>query len=166
MNTARPPKLVAFTIVELMAATVIVSVLVALALPRFRLFIATARQAEAHANLGIIASLQQSYHLEYSEYHEGLNMGGGQASAKCGQTSIAELKNTLGFRSTNCNKLRYTYESKRSSSANDTAKNDGTTPSERLIYPNCTGKKDQWVIGKGRDLEHHATENVIKQCHQ
>lgn len=54
----------AFSIVELMAAVVVMGVLVSLAVSRFRLYIARARQSEAVHNLGIIHKLQVSYNLQ------------------------------------------------------------------------------------------------------
>ena len=62
-------KFCGFSLVELMAAVAVVSILVALALPRYRLFITSSRQAEAQSNLGIIASLQQTHQLKDGGYY-------------------------------------------------------------------------------------------------
>ena len=153
MLRARQKHLLGFSLVELMAVVVIVGILVSLALPRFRLFIATARQAEAHANLGIIASLQQTYYLKHNKHFAGLDMGGGT----CGATAE---KNELGFRNVNCAKLRYKYSA--TTSGGGSANADGA--SGREIYPNCTGKADKWSIGVTRELKHE--ENVITLCHE
>ena len=165
MSKPTKHKLVAFSLVELMASVAIVSVLATLALPRYRLFIATSRQAEAHANLGIIASLQQSYHLEYNRHHSGMEMGGGHTDRNCDDTIDGTgQRNHLGFRVTKCDKLRYTYKS---SASQDTANNDGTVPSH-LIYPNCEdtdgGTADIWRMSKDRELTQNTDENIIKQC--
>lgn len=150
----------AFSLVELMAALAVVSVLTTLALPRYRLFIATSRQAEAHANLGIMATLQQSYHLEYSKYYMGFNMGLGITSGLCTDT-LNSKQNQLGFRVTKCEELYYNYAP---SLIHDAAANDGTNP-DLLIYPNCSNKHDIWQMSKDRELTHPAVWNVIKQCH-
>ncbi len=157
-------KFVAFSLVELMAAVAIVSILTTLALPRYRLFIATSRQAEAQANLGIIATLQQSYHLEYNTHHSSMIMGNGNTTNNCTNTG-ASKQNQLGFRSTKCEELRYTYTS--SDSGDDLAENDGTHPlqSGHLIYPRCAGSTDTWKMSKDRELTNVAG-GIIKQCHE
>ena len=151
-----------FSLVEVMAVIVIVGILVALALPRFRLFVATARQAEAHANLGIIASLQQTYYLKYNKHYENtsLKMGNGGDSGTCTDDVNSE-KNLLGFRSVNCANLRYTY-TVATSGVGKALNDDG--PSGKEIYPGCTGagKDDEWTIDSKRVLTH--TKNVIEQC--
>lgn len=151
-----------FSLVEVMAVIVIVGILVALALPRFRLFVATARQAEAHSNLGIIASLQQTYYLKYNKHftESGFKMGKGADGGTCADTANSE-KNLLGFRSVNCEKLRYTYTV--DASFVGKALNDGST-SGLDIYPGCTAtsKKDEWRINSKRELKHE--DNVIEDC--
>ena len=57
-----------FSLVELMAAVAVVAILVSLALPRYRAFIARARTSEAKTNLGIIYGLQQTYKAEFETY--------------------------------------------------------------------------------------------------
>jgi len=156
MLRARQKHSLGFSLVELMAVVVIVGILVSLALPRFRLFIATARQAEAHTNLGIIASLQQTYYLKYNAYFSGLDMGGGGAST-CG---ASKENNALGFRNVNCAKLRYKYTS---SGGGGVATNTGSD-NNLLIYPNCSGKIDTWTIDDKRELKQ--TANVITGCHE
>ena len=51
-----------------MAAAAIMGILVSLALPRYRLFMARSRMAEAKTNLGIIYGLQQSYKAEFETW--------------------------------------------------------------------------------------------------
>ncbi len=172
MPRTRQKQRLGFSLVELMVVLVLVGTLVSLALPRFNTFIARGRQAEAHANLGIIASLQQSYKLEYNKYHgspdpDFMEMGMGHPKKKCEPTSSYQKINTLGFRVTDCEKLRYTYTSR---SAKDTAWNSGSNGlfgttgyrAERsYIYPNC--KKDDGArISKDRVLEHDT--DVIEKC--
>ena len=157
---ARGRLMVGFSLIELMAAVVIVGILVTLALPRYRLFIARSRMAEAKTNLGIIYGLQQTYKAEFEEWGD-IAQGMGCPS-KCGTDAGKQGKNELGFRVTDCSKLRYLYESDSSHSGGGNAKSDGSGTCE--IYPNCTGKIDEWKIDGERLLEHK--ESVIKACHQ
>ena len=171
-----------FSLVELMVVLVLVGTLVSLALPRFNTFIARGRQSEAHANLGIIATLQQSYKLEYNEYHGGLGMGMGHPKPRCKDTGVNREKqklNTLGFRVTDCELLRYTYATfpvvnpaappndyATSSASNHVnwGRNSSYQAEPRYIYPNCR-KGESWIISKDRKLglEHNQTD-VIEKC--
>ena len=156
----------AFTLIELMAAVVIVGVLVTLAVPRFRVFIAKARQGEAHFNLDLVAKLQQTYFNPYQKYHQNtdgskFNMGGGGDSGSC--PASGDEVNELGFRVTDCAKLRYSYSAK-TAGGGGRAINDGSTTKD--IYPGCTGTtfKDEWLITIKRDLTN--PQNVIKKCQE
>ena len=151
--------IIGFSLVELMAAIAIVSILVALALPRYRAFIARSRMAEAKTNLGILATLSQSYQIEYGTSPPSLDMGGiwrGAATA-CDSSGGTSLKNGLGFRVTNCRNLRYRYTGYTSFNAN--ARVD-------YIYPSCPSSQgeDNWRINQQRVLTHHDTNNAIKLC--
>ena len=157
--TAKHKKIFAFSLIELMAALAVVMVLVALALPRYRLFIASSRQAEAQSNLGIIASLQQTYQLKHDgNYSNSLsNMGMGISGGQCG---LAVESNELGFRVINCSKLRYTYSS--GSSGGGEAENDGSQLLK--IYPGtCSGgSTDNWSINDKRELTN--SPDIISTC--
>ncbi len=163
-----------FSLVELMVVLVLVGTLVSLALPRFNTFIARGRQAEAHANLGTIATLQQSYKLEYNEYHDGMGMG--HPLPRCNNTGT-QKENSLGFRVTDCESLRYTYNSYLAPNDYATSaagagqhpngnfgRNSNYQSDPRYIYPNCR-KGESWIISKDRKLglEHNQTD-VIEKC--
>ena len=150
-----------FSLIELMVAISIVAVLVTLALPRYRVFQAKSRQAEAKINLGFIAGLQQTYKAEFEKYYHDttkFKVGGGGDGGHC--NAVAGEHNELGFRVTDCSELRYTYSST-DLSGGGRAYNDGIT---KDIYPGCTGatKIDEWRIDNSRNLNHRA--NVIKLC--
>ena len=104
-----------FSLVEMMVVIAIIGILVSLALPRFRTFIARTRMAEAVTNLGVIKTLQKSYNLHYQMlgqddvHYNGILMGNGWWSSGSGRCGSAFLKNKLGFRVEDCTKLRYTY---------------------------------------------------------
>ena len=164
---AQKRKGVGFSLVELMAVVAVISVLVALALPRFQAFIARSRQAEAMNNLGVIDKLQKSFRLRNqglglgdNAWHTGLSMGEGGAGSCSNNT--AGTKNTLGFRVEDCGKLRYTYTT--NGTVTSTADNDGNDTS-LSIYPNCTGSHDTWTIrhlGAGQKLRN--APDVVAGC--
>lgn len=147
----------AFTLIELMAAVVIVGVLVALAVPRYRVFVAKSRQSEAAINLGIIAKLQQSYFNEHDgSYYGTLAMGKG----KRGKTCPTGDANLLGFRVGDCNELRYHYTTA-APVGGGRAENDGSV-STLLIYPGCSGQTDRWDITDENKLTN--APKVIEKC--
>ena len=141
-------KFFAFSLVELMAAVAIVAILVSLALPRFRAFIANSRMAEAKANLGILATLAQSYKIEYSvDTCPSVDMGKGD----CTGTAKA---NQLGFRVVDCDSLRYRYKGCPEFFANSNISE---------IYPGCNmTNQDRWTINENRFLNHN--ESAVKNC--
>ncbi len=177
MPRTRQKQRLGFSLVELMVVLVLVGTLVSLALPRFNTFIARGRQSEAHANLGIIATLQQSYKLEYNKYHDGLGMGMGHPRARCKPGEVRQKLNTLGFRVTDCESLRYTY----ATFAGDPSPNDYATSAAGnrdphrfgnpgfqaepwYIYPNCR-EGESWIISKDRKLGLETGKtDVIEKC--
>ena len=129
--------LLGFSLVELMAVLAVVGTLAALALPRYRLYVARWRQAEAIHNLGHIHTLQKSYNLKMQGlglgddlYFRGWLGGNGSQYDKCTDTI---QKNALGFRVPDCNALRYNYFA---SSATFWQASNGATGDHR-IYPGC-----------------------------
>lgn len=57
-----------FSLVELMVVVGIIGVLTAIALPRYQLFQAKAKQSEVKMNLSHIHMLQTTYHMDHSKY--------------------------------------------------------------------------------------------------
>ena len=121
---------------------------------------ARSRMAEAKTNLGIIYGLQQSYKAEFETYGNiDEDMGCGNPM-KCEVGSAGkQAKNELGFRVTDCNALRYLYET---TGASANARSDGAHD-ECKIYSNCP-EDDQWIMSDNRKLTHQLS--VIKACHQ
>ena len=142
-----------FSLVELMAVITIVGILVALALPRFKTFIARARQAEAIRNLGIIHSLQKSYTLRMQGLGLGdkkiadLKMGNGSNDNNCDGTAKS---NPLGFRVEDCERLRYNYVTH--AAAYSTFATNTGSGGAGMIYPGCEGSKDEWIKCHGDAL--------------
>ena len=158
-----------FSLVELMAVVAVIGILVSLALPRFRVFIARGRQAEAAHNLGNIRGLQKAFHLRaqglglgdnvyHSDMKMGLGLGGG--SGTCDPTGSGR-KNDLGFRVEECTKLRYTYLTGGATNIGQ-AKNEAN--GSRFIYPNCSGggSKDEWSITVSGNLTHD--HDIVQDC--
>ena len=181
----------AFSLIELMAVLAVISVLVAIALPRFEVFIARSRQSEAVSNLGIIHKLQKSYNLYHQGksgrddvWYDGVGTGGptdndnnlimGRGSRWGYKCADRFLENDLGFRVEDCTKLRYLYKAM---AGYDQALNHGASHSSvsttlPSIYPGC-GDTDMWELTRGKDSNTPANESyqelrhtsdVIKKC--
>lgn len=134
----------AFSLIEMMVVVTVIGILVSVAVPRFKTFIARGRQAEAKHNIGVIDKLQQTYNLRWQgfgkddEWFNGRLGGNGSNSTGC---SPALVKNALGFRLKDCEKARYDYHTQKE---HDEATNNGN--SGLTIYPNCegNGSVDTW----------------------
>ncbi len=148
-----------FSLVELMAAAAIVGILVSLALPRYRLFVARSRMAEAKTNLGVIYGLQQTYRAEFEKWGSIDGGMGGCQPGMCDPTPGQHARNELGFRVTDCTKLRYEYNS---TDINSNALSRGSHSGCR-VYADCE-ENDRWNINSGRALVH--THSAVKKCHE
>ena len=138
-------KQLGFTLIELMVVVVILGILATLAVPRYNRFVAKSRQSEAKTNLGHIAMLQDAFRVEYERYEE-LNPIGDLTSCP------GDSKNELGFRPSDCTKLRYKYEVNGVSSTVFAGTAHADTTSTNNIYPGCT-KEDRWQIDQVRTLK-------------
>ena len=157
-NKASINKVHGFTLIELLAAAAIVGILVTLAMPRYKAFVARSRQAEASSNLGTIHRLQEAYFLKTASLGTGVykgNLSYGYATA-CGATTGAE-QNEIGFRLTNCAESRYLYATSSTSSNVATATNDA---SGLKIYPDC-GQTDTWTLAHTWKL---TNDDVVAKC--
>ena len=156
----KPSKWHGFTLVELLAAVAIVGVLVTLAMPRYKAFVARTRQAEAKNNLGLLNTLNEAYYLSTAHkakmhWYEH-RMDYGAAGHRCG-SSLREGGNTLGFRLTDCSKARYSYsvlnpaDGRGAYFGGDRATSHPLSPSVGgdavRIYPGCD-REDTWMFGR------------------
>ena len=108
-----------FSLLELMVVVAILGVLATVAVPRFNIFRARSRQAEAKSNLGVIYTLQESFQIEHERFFNGNGASGAwnskymdnanRSGLKVDATSSACDSNKLGFRLANCDKARYGY---------------------------------------------------------
>lgn len=165
-----------FSLVELMVAVGIISVLVALSIPRFGAFMTKARRGEAKVNLAQIATLQGIYKSIHSRNYYGAGMTGGNGLGNGGNCSDPAdnsdmgLSNGLGFAPTDCAEMRYFYHLVQGSetavayAASDT---DG-----KHIYPGCSGS-GQIECGYGQGdvvtlalntMETVVCRNITKYC--
>ena len=147
----------AFSLIELMAAVGILSILVTLAVPRYRAFIARGRMAEAKVNLGHIAALQGIYRAEWNKYATIAVVGRvNETTHKCDET--ADFINPLGFAPNGCEDLRYGYNS--DSSFKATAKAGQNVK----IYPSCpSNERDEWEVTKD-NFKVKQVKNIVEHC--
>ncbi len=149
-----------FSLVELMVVVAIISVLAALAIPRFKTFQAKARQAEAKSNLSHIYTLEESYRGENDTY---VDLA---AANYCGLTT----GNLLGFVIPGgCNpasatsKVRYGYAvgpGSTTTAFTATATSGGGTANK--VNPDCAA--DIWTMDQNKVLR--ATNDSVKTCIQ
>ena len=144
-----------FSLLELMVVVAILGVLATVAVPRFNIFRARSRQAEAKSNLGMIFTLQESFSIEHERYYDGNagSWGGTDMSSaaerdgyfaagvsKCAET---DANNKIGFRLANCEKARYGYYI---SAANEEgflaiAYAPSDVVGDKRIFPGCSGNE-------------------------
>ena len=149
----------AFSLVELMVAVAIITILVSLSMPRYQAFIARGRMAEAKVNLGHVAALQGIYRAEWNAYATLSNVVG-RVNAGTWNCSGSALENSLGFAPDGCTNLRYGYESPTGGSNFVAFATAGT---DVEIYPDCTSARDKWEVRSG-SMKVNQVENVIKHC--
>lgn len=159
-----------FTLIELVVAGSIAAILGSLALPRYTVYIAKARQAEAKLSLNSIHQLQITYYDDRNVYFAG-NLGGDETQVDTGDCN---LDNDLGFELTECKKVRYNYASTTPtpSTFNATATSvyqaaasgGGCSPDEGGQQGLITGceEEDIWQIDEDRVLTHPS--DALKLC--
>ena len=147
-----------FSLVELMVVVAIISILAALALPRFQIFQAKARQSEAKANLQMIYTLQQAYHGENDVYVAVAATGAvsGNPDGNC-------PNNDIGFVPEPCAKARYSYKVTLGSGSSGAGSGGtqsfiATATAVKSVNPSCT-LKDTWTIDQNKVLTN--TQNAI-----
>ena len=143
-----------FSLLELMVVVAILGVLATVAVPRFNIFRARARQAEAKSNMGVIYTLQESYAIEHEKFYDGAAVGAALAintkalSLGYRTVNVAPVcpANKLGFTLANCGQTRYSYFVTGGNEAEFTAiahaHSDLTTRAgvdDKRIFPGCGG---------------------------
>jgi prepilin-type N-terminal cleavage/methylation domain-containing protein len=172
-----------FSLVELMIVVAIIGILAALAIPRFQTFQAKSRQAEARSNLAHIYTLQVSYNGDNDTFSNFtcLSMGTGTNtgvaySSDCGTANAGawagvntcNTTNDIGFRVTDCKKVRYVYVNAGSQNQFTATASEmfGGTALSRRVFPGCTGNADSWEINQDKSLYNHspAGGNALQSC--
>jgi type IV pilus assembly protein PilA len=159
-----------FSLVELMIVVAIIGILAALAIPRFQQFQSKSRQSEARSNLAHIYTLQVSYNGDNDTFSnfDCLSLGGANnvlsgslsscanASASVWQASSAcNTTNDIGFRVTDCKKVRYVYSNKGNQNqfTATAVEIDAGANTSRRVFPGCsTAKADTWQINEVKSL--------------
>jgi prepilin-type N-terminal cleavage/methylation domain-containing protein len=142
-----------FSLVELMVVVAIIGILASLAIPRFQVFQAKARQAEAKTNLSYIYTLEQSFYGDNDKFSKMDAVGLGKCTGS-GQ-------NALGFEVSNCKKARYVYTANIFANGQEfTATATSGEGNANKIRPKC--KADVWSIDQDNVLK--AKNDVTKKC--
>ena len=151
-----------FSLTELMVVFVIIGVLATVAIPRYNIFVARSRQAEAKNNLGTIFKLQETYKLQHGTYDTAdavtgiTNSAMNTSAASSGYISESATsdatrnicgRNSLGFRVANCGEARYRYyiavadedEFLAIAAAYSDHTTDATVRNDKRIFPGCNG---------------------------
>lgn len=142
-----------FSLVELMVVVAIIGVLSALAVPRFRVFQAKARQAEAKTNLSHIYTLQQAYHGDNDVYVNLSTTGFSGSGTNCPD-------NDLGFELNPCEKSRYGYQVADAATDVFTAEATSGSAGNNRVLPGC--QADEWTIDHDKVLT--AVTDVTRAC--
>ena len=142
-----------FSLVELMVVVAIIGILATIAVPRFKVFQAKARQAEAKTNLAHIYTLEQAYFGDNDQYATLAEIGG---PAGCKETD-----NDLGFYIDNCKKTRYKYWVTVAGTTDFTGNAQSGTNKQNKVMPGCKNA-DHWTINANKVLK--ATKDVTRDC--
>jgi type IV pilus assembly protein PilA len=141
-----------FSLVELMIVVAIIGILAGLAVPKFQMFQAKAKQSEAKNNLSHIYTLEMSYFGDNDAYATWANaigrIGPGNAPADCNHTTAT---NAIGFKPQgNCSKVRYGY----TVSSTNMAENFTATAASQvnLVVSGCPSVVDTWDINQNKEI--------------
>lgn len=165
----------AFSLVELMIVVSIIGIIATLAMPRFQNFQSKARQSEARFNLSNIYTLQMSYMANYETFSNFgcLTKGGGGHFVCTDRTSdvwrswnSCHTTNDIGFRITDCRKVRYTYNTSgdRTRFTATASEMDAATTNTRRVFPGCTATYDVWQINEKKSLYNQELPTPLEAC--
>ena len=151
-----------FSATELVVVIVILGLLATMSVSRFNAYLAKGRQAEATVNLTMIGTLQETWKFGRGAYNPapgGSGVGEFGTNDRCSDnTDREQMKNELGFRPKDCEKLRYGYDWDASEATADSSDAD----SDKYIYPGCD-EIDQWKLDYSK-IEPENTTKVIEKC--
>ncbi len=174
-----------FSLVELMIVVAIIGILAALAIPRFQQFQSKSRQSEARSNLAHIYTLQVSYNGDNDTFSnfDCLSLGGATNAVTNSQSSCASASsdvwqgssacnttNEIGFRVTDCKKVRYVYANigNQNQFTATASEIDAGGATSRRVFPGCsTAKADTWQINEVKslyNLEVTSGQTTLQAC--
>lgn len=175
-----------FSLVELMIVVAIIGILAALAIPRFQSFQAKSRQAEARSNLAHIYTLQVSYNGDNDTFSNfdcltkgkatimgdagGKESDCGTGAANWSTYNSCNTTNDIGFRVTDCKKVRYVYHNigNQNQFTATASEIDDSTAQSRRVFPGCTGNMDTWQINENKELYNNVWgdpgQNALQSC--
>ena len=175
-----------FSLVELMIVVAIIGILAALAIPRFQQFQSKSRQSEARSNLAHIYTLQVSYNGDNDTFSNFCQLSLGGATNKvtgstcaAGQTassvvwqgsSECNTTNEIGFRVTDCKKVRYVYANigNQNQFTATASEIDAGGATSRRVFPGCsTAAADTWQINEVKslyNLEVASGQTTLQAC--
>ena len=152
-----------FSLLELMVVVAIIGVLATVAVPRFNIFRARARQGEAKSNLGVIFTLQEAFKIDKEAYYDGAASWGGTRMDRAqdrdgyrgnGATDPSLCRqNKLGFRLANCAAARYGYWISDADESNFLAIAYATSDADKRIFPGCNGSSTNQRSVRQSDTE-------------
>ena len=143
-----------------MVVVAIIGILAVIAIPRFRIFQAKARQAEAKYNLSHIYTLQHSYYGEYDKYATIAPPGVGAPIFGGGPNSCPP--NVLGFSISPCSAARYNYHVIASSDGSGFLAHaySGTGVNNKVLR-GCL--QEGWTINHNKEIKNYVRD-VTKNC--
>lgn len=153
------------SLIELMIVVAIIGILAALAIPRFQGFQARARQAEGKSNLNHIYTLQQSYHGDNDAYSAITAMGTSVGTA--GDVTACNVANDIGFRLTDCRKVRYQYSTPAVGATGGPTATEfeatatSTADATNKVFPGCA-TADLFTIDQEKTLRD--VNNAVANC--
>lgn len=141
-----------FTLVEIMIVVSIIGILASIAFPKWEMFIARSKQAEAKMNLSQIYSLEQSYFAENDEY----------AAVPSGSHCVGnnQKSNNIGFY-IDCEKSRYLYEVTVTDKTAFVAK---AVSKKDMIISGCPAGADKWSLDQDRKLDKNGDITKKASC--
>ena len=162
MKTLKSQVQAGFSLVELMIVVAIIGLLATVAVPKFEIFRAKARQVEAKNNLSHIYTLQHAFFGDNEDFSSlpspvGFRLGAG--------SGCANVNNDLGFYLRPCDDgtivVRYSYTATASSNTEFTAQAITGTGAANKVVPGCD-TADQWQINQDKSLT--LESNAIGLC--
>ena len=137
-------------------------VLAVLVRPTYHVYSARARRGESKVRLPMINALQAVYLIEY-DYHANLPtigyMGGGGTNC-----TDSHLKNELGFRPKDCERMRYSYTASSNGGSYEAVAYAASDMDGRWIYSQCDGAGATEYGRNQGDVVVSTTSEGIRVC--